>query len=676
MPIIGIDLGTTNSLAAVWKDGTCQLIPNALGEMLTPSAVSIEENGNILVGQAAKDRLISHPERTAASFKRFMGTDTRLTLAGKPFTPVELSSFVLRRQAAKDRLISHPERTAASFKRFMGTDTRLTLAGKPFTPVELSSFVLRRRKEDAETFLGEPVEEAVISVPAYFDDNGRSATKAAGELAGFRVERIINEPSAAALAYHKGKNEDMTFLVVDFGGGTLDVSVVDAFSNVIEIIAVAGDNRLGGDDFNHAIAAHFCKQNGLKLSELPRETQASLVRQADQCKIALSQREPVMMVSELCGKQCSLMLSNQKLVEISAPLLRRLEKPIARALRDCQGSVGEIDEIVLVGGSCHMPLVKQYLRHILGKAPLCDFDVDTTVAIGAGIAAGIKERSQDLRDTILTDICPFTLHILGKAPLCDFDVDTTVAIGAGIAAGIKERSQDLRDTILTDICPFTLGVNVINHEDPSNDLFSPILERNTTLPASRMRSYFTAHDNQTKMTIEVYQGEGIYCRDNLKLGEVEIDVPRAARGHEGADVRFTYDLNGILQVEVTCQSTGQKEQSLILNPNLKLSDAELAKRLKELEKYKLIPREDEENKVLLARGARLYEEATGLLREQIHQQIDYFNLLLHEGSAPKLRRFRKELTRFFDLIDSSADSDEDILRAFREGIAPDEEDDE
>lgn len=582
MPIIGIDLGTTNSLAAVWKDGTCQLIPNALGEMLTPSAVSIEENGNILVGQAAKDRLISHPERTAASFKRFMGTDTRLTLAGKPFTPIELSSFVLR-----------------------------------------------RLKEDAETFLGEPVEEAVISVPAYFDDNGRSATKAAGELAGFRVERIINEPSAAALAYHKGKDEDMTFLVVDFGGGTLDVSVVDAFSNVIEIIAVAGDNRLGGDDFNHAIAAHFCKQNGLKLSELPRETQASLVRQADQCKIALSQREPVMMVTELCGKQCSLMLSNQKLVEISAPLLRRLEKPIARALRDCQGSVGEIDEIVLVGGSCHMPLVQQYLR-----------------------------------------------HILGKAPLCDFDADTTVAIGAGIAAGIKERSQDLRDTILTDICPFTLGVNVINHEDPSNDLFSPILERNTTLPASRMRSYFTAHDNQTKMTIEVYQGEGIYCRDNLKLGEVEIDVPRAARGHEGADVRFTYDLNGILQVEVTCQSTGQKEQSLILNPDLKLSDTELSKRLKELEKYKLIPREDEENKVLLARGARLYEEATGLLREQIHQQIDYFNLLLHEGSAPKLRRFRKELTRFFDLIDSSADSDEDILRAFREGFSPEEEEDD
>ncbi len=579
MPIIGIDLGTTNSLAAVWKDGKCQLIPNALGEILTPSAVSIEENGDILVGRAARDRLISHPERTAASFKRFMGTDTKLMLAGKPFTPIELSAFVLR-----------------------------------------------RLKEDAEAFLGQPVEEAVISVPAYFDDNGRSATKAAGELAGFRVERIVNEPSAAALAYHKGKDEDMSFLVFDFGGGTLDVSIVDAFSNVIEIVAVAGDNHLGGDDFNHAIAAHFCKQNGLKLSELPRETQASLIRQAEQCKIALSSADPVMMVAEMEGNQRSVMLTNQKLVEILAPLLRRLERPIARVLRDCRDTVGEVDEVVLVGGSCHMPLIQQYLR-----------------------------------------------HILGKAPLCDFHAETTVALGAGIAAGIKERSQDLRDTVLTDICPFTLGVNVINHEDPANDLFSPILERNTTLPASRMRSYFTAHDNQTKMTIEVYQGEGIYCRDNLKLGEVEIDVPRAARGQQGADVRFTYDINGILQVEVTCQSTGQKQQSLILNPNLKLSDKELKTRLQELEKYKFIPREEEENKTLLARGARLYAESTGLLREQIHQQIDYFNLLLHEGNESRLRRYRKDLTRFFDQIDAHMDSDDEILRAFRDGFDPDED---
>jgi len=267
-------------------------------------------------------------------------------------------------------------------------------------------------------------------------------------------------------------------------------------------------------------------------------------------------------------------------------------------------------------------------------------------------------------------------HILGKTPLCDFDADTTVAIGAGIAAGIKERCQDLRDTLLTDICPFTLGINVINRDDASNDLFSPIIERNTTLPASRLRSYYTARDNQTKMSIEIYQGEGIYCRDNLKLGSLEIEVPRAARGQEGADVRFTYDINGILQVEVTCKSTGQKQQALILNPNLKMDEKALKKRIQELEQYKLLPREEEENKVLLARAARLYEESTGMLREQIHQQIDFFNLLLHEGVEPKLRRYRKDLNHFFDQIDAHLSSDDEIIRAFHDDYLDDYEDEE
>lgn len=573
MPIIGIDLGTTNSLAAVWMDDKCVLIPNTLGDYLTPSAVSIDEDGAVLVGRTARDRLVSHPDRTAASFKRLMGSDTKLTLAGKTFTPVELSAFVLR-----------------------------------------------RLKEDAEAFLGAPVTEAVISVPAHFDDNARSATKAAGELAGFRVERIINEPSAAALAYHKGSDEDMTFLVVDFGGGTLDVSVVDAFSNIIETIAVAGDNHLGGDDFNQAIVSYFCKENDLILSDLPRETSASLLRQAEQCKIALSSAEPVMMIAEIAGQQHTLLLNNQKLVNISTPLLRRIEVPIARALRDCQSTVSEIDEIVLVGGSCQMPLVQQYLHHMLGKPPLHEFDTDTTVALGAGIAAGIKER----------------------------------------------RSA-LRDTLLTDICPFTLGVNVINHEDPSNDLFSPILERNTSLPASRMSTYFTTHNNQTKVSIGIYQGEGIYCRDNLKLGEIEINVPRTARGTQGVDVRLTYDINGILQIEVTCQSTGQKNQTLILNPQFRLNEEELQAHLAALEQYKLLPREEEENKVLLARAARLYSESTGMLREQIHEQISYFNLLLREAIEPKLRRYRKELAQFLDQIDDHLGSDDEILRAFREG---------
>lgn len=582
MAIIGIDLGTTNSLASVWRDGKCVLIPNALGEFLTPSAVSIEEDGSILVGRAAQNRLVSHPERTAASFKRFMGTDTVLDLAGRPFTPTELSSFVLR-----------------------------------------------RLKEDAEQYLGTAVEEAVISVPAYFDDNGRSATKTAGELAGFKVERIINEPSAAALAYHHGKTEDETFLVFDFGGGTLDVSVVDAFDNVIEIVAVAGDNRLGGDDFNRVIAEYFCAQNGLVLGKLSRETQASLIRQAEQCKIALTRTDPIVMMSELEGKSLSAALTNQKLIELSAALLRRMEKPVVRALRDSQATIGEISEIVLVGGSSQMPVIRHYLR-----------------------------------------------HILGKTPRCDFDADTTVAIGAGIAAGIKERNSELRDTLLTDICPFTLGINVVNHDHPDDDLFSPIIERNTTLPASRMRSYCTANDGQTHMNIVVYQGESLYCRENLKLGEVEIPVPAAPKGKEGADVRFTYDINGILQVEATCRSTGVNKQTVILNPKLKLTENELTARLKALEKYKLLPREEEENKALLTRAARLHKETSSLLREQIRQQIDYFNLLLHEGHEHILRRYRHELSEFFDKVEAHLEADEDFLRAFRESCEEEDEDEQ
>ena len=573
MPIIGIDLGTTNSLAAVWKDGKCELIPNALGKFLTPSVVSIDNNGEILVGQAAKERLISHPECTATGFKRFMGKDTKIILGNHKFTPIELSSFILR-----------------------------------------------KLKEDAEVFLGEKITEAVISVPAYFDDNGRNATKIAGELAGFKVERIINEPSAAALAYNR--DYDMSFLVIDFGGGTLDVSVVDAFSNVIEIVAVSGDNHLGGDDFNNAIANYFCKQNNIKPETLPKQTIASLIRQAERCKITLSKTEPVMMVSEINGKQCNALLTNQKLVEICAPLLRKMEKPIAHALRDCKSTIGEVDEIVMVGGSCNMPLIRQYIE-----------------------------------------------HILGKKPLFDIDADKTVAIGTGIAAAIKERKADIKDTLLTDICPFTLGVNVLNYEDPTNDLFSPIIERNTTLPTSRMRTYYTVHDNQSQMFIAIYQGESMYCKDNLKLGEIEIDIPQAPKGKECADIRFTYDINGILQVEITCRSTGKKDELIILNPKLSLSEKELKAKLKQLESFKLLPRDEEENKLILATASRLYEQSTGLIREQIHQHIDYFNLLLHEGNDAKIRRYRRDITEFFDQIDDELNSnDDEILQEFRDNF--------
>lgn len=571
MPIIGIDLGTTNSLVSIWKDGNCQLIPNSLGKFLTPSVVSIDENGNIIVGQVAKERIATHPNLTTSSFKRFMGKNKNITLGNHTFTPTELSSFVLK-----------------------------------------------KLKEDAENFIGEKITDAIISVPAYFDDNGRHATKIAGQLAGLNVERVINEPSAAALAYHKNTETDTCFLVVDLGGGTLDVSVVDAFSNVIEIISVSGDNRLGGNDFNIAIANYFCKQNQINPKELSKETITQIISQAEQCKIALSNTEPVMMVSEINNKHCDIVLTNQKLIEISAPLLKRLEKVISRALLDAKDNINEIDNIILVGGSCNMPIISEYIT-----------------------------------------------HILGKKPLLNIDADKAVAIGVGIAAGIKERKADIKDTLLTDICPFTLGTNIVNRDDPENDFFSPIIERNSTLPISRCEQYCTAFNNQKYITIKIYQGDEMYCKDNIFLGEIDIAVPPAKAGQETVDVRFTYDINGILQVSVSCNSTGKTEEKVILSKNLNLTKKQLNEKLKELEKFKLLPREQDENKLIFEIGSRLYKQSTGFLRNQVHEHISYFSSLLQNGKKSKIHKYRKFLLDFFNQIDENINAEEDIIKMFR-----------
>ncbi|MBQ0136318.1 MAG: Hsp70 family protein, partial [Oscillospiraceae bacterium] len=321
MAIIGIDLGTTNSLVAAFRNGKSELIPNSFGEFLTPSCVGLDDDGEkILVGKIAKDRLISHPNLTVSSFKRFMGTDKKIIVGERVFTAPELSSFVIR-----------------------------------------------QLKDDAEAYLGEPVDEAVISVPAYFDDNGRNATKMAGELAGLRVERIINEPSAASLAYRKDADEDATFLVCDLGGGTFDVSVVDAFDNIIEITSVAGDNHLGGDDWNIAIAQYFCDENNLKVDELSNETKAIILKQAEMCKIALNTSEPVIMSVSIGEDTYMASLTNKKLVEISAGLFKRIEQPIRHALYDASMTVKDIDYVVMVGGSSKMHTVSKYIEQLVGR---------------------------------------------------------------------------------------------------------------------------------------------------------------------------------------------------------------------------------------------------------------------------------------------------------------------
>ena len=552
--IIGIDLGTTNSLAAVWKDGATRLIPNALGQYLTPSAVSLDADGTVLVGQAAKDRLVSHPERSAASFKRYMGTGRRFTLGDRSFTPEELSALVLR-----------------------------------------------QLREDAEAYLSEPVTEAVVSVPAYFGEAQRAATKQAGQLAGMKVERLVNEPSAAALAYRLSDlGRDGTYLVFDLGGGTLDVSVVDCFENVVSVVAVAGDNSLGGDDFDRAIARRFCRENGAELEELSPIQRASVLRLAEQCKRVLEgQRAAVLTVlgEDFSG---SLTLTRESLVELAAGEFLRLKEPVRRALQDSALPVGEVSQLILVGGSCRMAVIRQYLTQLLGRAPL----------------------------------------ELG-------DPDTVVALGVGAYAGIKERHSGVGEMVLTDICPFTLGTGVMNHGDAEHPLLSPIIERNSVLPSSKVRRYCTAWDGQTQLDIQVFQGEELYAKENSPLGCVSIPLPAAPAGREAADVRFTYDINGLLEVEVTGVSTGERRKAVLLGRS-GMSQAEAEKRLAELEALKAHPRTQRRNRAVLARGERLFRETLGPLRDQVLQTLEHFQRALETQEQGQIERARRRAVAFLD----------------------------
>ncbi|MDO5407938.1 MAG: molecular chaperone HscC [Eubacteriales bacterium] len=562
MAIIGIDLGTTNSLAAVWKDGRPVLIPNTLGTYLTPSVVYVDTEKNVWTGAAAKE-------------KRYLD----------------------------------PHQGAASFKRAMGTSQRYRLFHQTFTPQELSALILKQLKADTEAFLGEPVEEAVISVPAYFNDEQRYATREAGALAGLRVERLVNEPSAAALACRMETGEEnCEFLVIDFGGGTLDVSVVECFEQIIEIQAVAGDNHLGGDDFDRRIAEHFCEQHNLVFDMLSEQMQTRLLKQCEQCKRTLTTEPAAMLEYPIQGETLGLILTPALLIEICAPLLVRIEQAARKALSDARKDISDIDQIVLVGGSCKMPVVRRFLTQALGKEPF-----------------------------------------LAGQP------DEIVALGAGIYAGIKERKSDIRDVLLTDICPFTLGVAIVNHDDSSNPLMSPLIERNSTLPVSRSGVYFTAGEQQTKIKVEIFQGESRYCHNNLRLGSLEINVPPAPVGQETVVVRFAYDINGILQVDVQ-NRLGQKVETTIIKEQIRLSPEELEARMQELSALKCPPREQAENLLLMSRGERLYEETLGEDRELVNQLLNWFSQVLRTGGPASIAAAHKTMAERLDWIEQKLTS--------------------
>lgn len=555
MAIIGIDLGTTNSLGAVYRDGKVELIPNRFGSYLTPSVVSVLEDGSILAGEIARERLITHPGDTAASFKKDMGTDRRFRLGSKVFLPEELSSFVIRS-------------------------------------------IL----EDAKAYLKEDIEEAVISVPAYFHDRQRVATKRAGALAGVTVNRIINEPSAAALASYLDTREEKLFLVFDFGGGTLDVSVVDCFDTMTEILAVSGDNHLGGDNFHEAMAESFLREHNLDKTMASPKEYAILLRQAERCKQKLSQDDRAMMSASIGGQSYQSQYTNERLMEDSASILARIKKVLTHVLRDGNLTIQNIDAVVMAGGSSKMPLIQSYIQHLFGQIPL------------------------------ITGGC-----------------DKLIARGLGLICAVKEREEGMKDYVLTDICPFTLGTSIYNETNPEHPYMSPIIERNTVLPCSRVRRYYTVSDNQMEMKFQILQGEHTYAEDNLELGQLRLKIPRNKRGEEAADIRYTYDLNGILIIDAVIVSTGKRITKVISQD---MDEQEIEIRTKQLEKLKVHPKDISENKLILEKLEAIYEEADPDWRSHLQSCIQYFEYLLARQNPRPIKKYREYLEHLIEQFDA------------------------
>lgn len=548
MAVIGIDLGTTNSLVACWAQDRAVVISNVLGEHLTPSIVSVDENGEIVIGRIAQERLITHPERTAATFKRFMGTEKKYELGPHSFTPEELSSFILK-----------------------------------------------ALKEDAESYLGEPVAEAVISVPAYFNDAQRKATKHAAEIAGLRVERLISEPTAAAVAYGLHQEQPETqFLVFDLGGGTFDVSILELFEGVMEVKSIAGDNFLGGEDFTELLVTHFLETHQMEWDVLDPKTRSAIHKQAESCKLALGRETSAEMALTIDGTRYEVRLDRNEFEKLAHPLLLRLRQPIERALRDASLSPSDLDAVILIGGATRMTLIKSVIGRMFGRMPYSDINPDETVAVGAAIQSALKERNEALNEMILTDVCPYTL-------------------GTSI-------------------------VQELGNGGFSSGHFFPIIERNTPIPVSRIERLCTVSDNQRRLTVDIYQGESRRVENNIKLGELHIKVPPAPAGEQKIDVRYTYDINGILEVEVTSVATGEKKRAVIEKNAGSMTKEEIEARLLELQDIKIHPRDRAENRLLLARGERLYEEALGESREVIAAYIGQFEKALHTQDDREIKK--------------------------------------
>ncbi len=570
--IIGIDLGTTNSCVAVMEGGQPVVIANTEGMRTTPSVVGFAKNGERLVGDAAK------------------------------------------RQA-----VTNPENTISSIKRHMGTDYKVNANGKTYSPQEISAMILQKLKSDAESYLGTKITEAVITVPAYFTDSQRQATKDAGKIAGMEVKRIINEPTAAALAYGLENEKEQKIMVYDLGGGTFDVSIIDIGDGVIEVMATSGNNHLGGDDFDERVAnyliSEFKKSDGVDLSK-DKMAMQRIKEAAEKAKKELSTTTttninlPFITATSEGPKHLDITLTRAKFDELTADLVEATMGPVNTALKDANLSASQLDKILLVGGSTRVPAVQEAVKKITGKEPFKGINPDECVAIGASIQGGKLAGDE----------------------------------GAG-------------SILLLDVTPLSLGI------ETAGGIATKLIERNTTIPTNKKQVFSTAADGQTAVDVHIVQGERPLARDNKTLGQFRLDgIAPAPRGIPQIEVTFDIDANGIVHVSAKDLGTG-KEQSVTITASSNLSDEEIDKAVKEAEKYAEADKKRKEIIDVKNEADSMIFQTEKMLKEEIGEKIEVADKQKIEDELGKLKSLNETLN-----IDTMTENDAENLKKATESL--------
>ncbi len=597
--IVGIDLGTTNSVVAVMEAGDPVVIPNAEGNRTTPSVVAFTKNNERLVGQTAKRQATINPDNTLYSVKRLIGRDFDETATEREMLPFKIS------KGPRGDVRIHVPQT-----------------NKDYAPQEISAMVLQKLKADAEAYLGEPVTQAVITVPAYFNDSQRQATKDAGKIAGLEVLRIINEPTAAALAYGLDKKKDETILVFDLGGGTFDVSILEVGDGVVEVKATSGDTHLGGDDYDAAVVdwiiEEFRKDQGIDLSK-DRQALQRLKEAAEKAKMELSSVSeteinlPFITADASGPKHLQMRLSRSKFEQLTSHLTERLRAPVQQALNDAGLKPSDIDEAVLVGGSTRMPVVQELIRKMIGKDPNKSVNPDEVVAIGAAIQAGV----------------------LGG---------------------------DVKGVVLLDVTPLSLGVETLG------GVMTRLIERNTTIPTQKSEIFSTASDGQTAVDIHILQGEREMAADNMTLGRFRLEgIPPAPRGVPQIEVTFDIDANGILNVSAKDKATG-KEQRITITASTNLSKDEVERMVREAEAHAAEDRARRELVELKNQAdslayqsekslGELGDKVDSIEKERVEGLIKDLRDAVAQEDKDRMRRLMEELQQAMFKLSQSAYSD-------------------